>query len=225
MYKKNYKRTRKHYKRSGRAQAKRWGASAGSAAYSALKMVRRLKDMVNTEYKINDVSNSAFSYDYNGTLVTLNAPTQGLADTQRIGDSIKCQNLVIRGSCVNSGSASSLTFHRIIILWDPQNKVSTAADVLAQTGSSIAPFSPKDQDKRFQTRILSDKMYQTSTLSSGNKFSQEFEYIIPINQHTQFSAGSTTINTGALKMLAICNLVSTGLPNMYYFARLSYTDN
>lgn len=191
---------------------------AGAMAYSALVMAKRLKDMVNTEYKFYDVNNGS-NPDWTGSLSTLNTPNQGSTDSTRIGDSIKCQNLTLRGYI--TANAASAAFVRMMIIWDPQAKSATTADILEYTGSVYAPFSPKDYDKRFQTRVLLDK---TFNVMPADVIQREFDYVIPIDQHTQFEAGGIGINSGALKILLISNL-SANLPGVFYQARLSYTDN
>lgn len=216
-YKKNYRRRRQH-KRSGRSRAKRIGAKAGSMAYTAYKTAMRLKDMINTEYKFYDINNAS-NPDWTGSLSTLNTPNQGSTDQTRIGDSIKCQNLTLRGYVVANSAAPA--FVRMMIIWDPQAKAATTADILEYTGSVFAPFSPKDYDKRFQTRVLLDKVF---SVMPADVIQRDFDFVVPIDQHTQFEAGGIGINTGALKILLISNL-SANLPGVHYQARLSYTDN
>lgn len=222
VYKKNYKRAKRGIqKRGGRSRFMKAGASAGSMAYSALKMAKRLKDMVNTEYKFYDQNVNA-SYDHTGNLNILNTPAQGQTDTTRIGDSIKVQNLTLRGYIYANAAAVSTLF-RIMVLWDPQNKSTATSDILANVASVYAPISPKNYDKKFQTRVLHDKCY--SIVSGGaDSAMRQFDVVIPVNQHTQFEAGSTTINTGALKILLI-SAAGVNLPTCVYTARVTYTDN
>lgn len=193
--------------------------AAPSAGVLALRMARRLKDMVNTEYKFYDVNNAS-SPDYTGSLSTLNTPSQGQTDITRIGDSIKVQNLVIRGSIAVGGAANSL---RMMILWDSQAKSSVTSDVLQYVGSVYAPFSPKNYDKRFQTKILHDKVY--TLVPNSDSALRIFDLVIPIDQHTQFEGGTSTINTGALKILLISATTVPSAPSVTYQARISYTDN
>lgn len=222
VYKKNYKRAKPTFqKRSGRSRFMKAGASAGSMAYSALKMAKRLKDMVNTEYKYYDQQVNA-SYDHTGNLNILNTPAQGQTDTTRIGDSIKIQNLTLRGYIYANALATSTLF-RLMVIWDPQNKSSATSDILQNIASVYAPISPKNYDKKFQTKVLLDKCY--SIVSGGaDSAMRQFDFVLPINQHTQFDAASTTINTGALKILLV-SAAGANLPTCVYSARVTYTDN
>lgn len=190
--------------------------SKGGMAYKALKLARKVANAVNIEYKIFDTQSST-TPDYTGTVVTLNTPSQGTTDIQRIGDSIKCQNLVLRGYAIRQGAD---VMARVMVLWDPQNKITASSDILETVGSSYSVFSPKHYDKRFQSRVLFDKTIKCFSSSLG----QDFDVTIPIDQHTQFSAGTTTINTGALKVLVISNTLANQ-PSIILYSRLSFTDD
>lgn len=217
-YKKNYKKKVIKRKPQRKQGFLRKAMGAGAMAYSALVMAKRLKDMVNTEYKFYDIQNAS-NPDWTGSLSTLNTIPVGTADNQRIGDSVKLQNLTIRGNVI--AHTSSPAFVRMLIVWDPQAKTSTTADVLEYVSTQYAPFSPKDYDKRFQTRILADKLF---SVMPSDEIQKPFDLVVPINQHTQYENGGTTINSGALKILLISN-VSVNVPGVVYLARISYTDN
>lgn len=197
----------------------------GSTMNWLLKKTKQLADAVNIEYKIYDNITANSTPDYNGTIVSLNLPAQGTADTQRIGDSIKCQHLVVRGQVVNNPSASILNHTRVILVWDEQNQITALSDLLETTGSSNVVFSPKHYDKRFRSNVLYDQMFTTSTYSGSQAFWKDFEINLPIDKHTQFSAASTTINTGALKMILMSSGVTTNLPSVTFYSRLSFTDD
>lgn len=199
--------------------------SKGSMAYKALRLARKVADAVNVEYKIFDSSSASVQPDYNGSIITLNNMAQGTTDVTRIGDSIKNQNIVIRGGVTNTTTASTYNRTRIILVWDEQNQISTIADLLEATGSSQVVLSPKHYDKRFRSNVLYDQTFSTSTYTGSQAFFRDWEINLPINKHTQFSAGTTTVNTGALKLILISSGVTSNLPNVDYYARLTYTDD
>lgn len=220
-YKRNYKRKRVlKRRRGGRARFMRVGSKVGSVAYSAYRLARRLKDAVNTEYKFFDTQ-STTTPDYNGSIIALNAITQGQTDNTRIGDSCKLQNLILRGHLAAAAGAAAVI--RMIVYWDQQNKSSAASDILQYTGSVYGVYSPKQYDKRFQTTVLMDKVI--SSVPTADSSLYRFDEVIPINRHTQFDGGTTTVNTGALKMLLISSNVTTNLPSVVFLSRVSYTDN
>lgn len=220
----NYRRNnrRRPYNRKrrggGRAAFRRYGSKIGNVAYSALKLAKRLKDAVNIEYKYYD-SLTYSTATYTGSVVTLNNMSQGTTDVTRVGDSIKVQNLIIRGM-VNWSNQQGVA--RMMVIWDPQNKITAVSDLLESTGSAWAPYSPKKFDNRFQCRVLYDK---TMTFHSNLPLLLVPDIVIPINEHTQFSGGSTTISTGALKLIYLSN--SSGATDPYFtlYQRVTYTDN
>jgi len=223
-YRKTYRKRRPIHKRNGRRRFKRIGAKAGSMAYTAFKMAKRLKDAVNIEYKINDVNVTGVSPDYNGAYQTLNAPAQGSTDITRIGDSIKCQNLTMRGIVSGNSTAGTNNVVRLILLWDTQNQYSTLSDLLELTGSSNAVYSPKNYDRRFRNKILWDRTFVVNNIG-GNPYVIPFDETFTINDHTQFSAGSTTQFSGSLKLVYLSDRVTTLLPTIWFYSRLSFTDN
>lgn len=194
-------------------------ATKDGMAYKALKLARRVADAVNIEYKICDISSNAGATDYNGGVASLVSIAQGTTDSTRIGDSCKLQNLTFRWQAARNGQDAQLRF---MLIWDPQNQITGVTDVLASIGSNLSIVSPKNYDKRFRSRVLHD---QTVSLTSGNATIHNGDIVISINQHTQFSAATTTILTGDLKLLVISNVVTTNLPTFSYYSRLSFTDN
>lgn len=218
--KKQYKRRPgRKGKSKGRMRFKRYGAKAGSVAYSAYRMARKLMDAVNVEYKIFNVTATSASTDYGGTVSILNNPAQGVLDTQRIGDSLKCQNLSFRYIAQRGTLDTSL---RCIIYWDPQNQIAAGSDLLENIGSIQSAISPKQYDNRFRSRILYDKV---TNLTSNNPWVR-YDELIEINEHTQFNAATQNILTGALKVLFISTLVAGATaPFAHWSSRLSFTDN
>lgn len=188
----------------------------GAVAYNAMRLALRLKDMVNTEYKYVDITDTA-SATYSGYFATLNNIAQGVTDSTRIGDSCKLQNLTLRGSITRNGTDGHV---RIMVIWDKQAKASAASSILENTGSAYATLSPKKYDNRFQTKVLKDFRVHVTTDSPI----KEFNMVIPINQHTQYDAATNTIDTGALRLLIISDMASSQ-PLTAYYSRLTYTDN
>lgn len=188
-------------------------------AYNGYRLARKLANAVNIEYKFSDTTANA-SPDQSGILYTLNDMAQGDSDSTRDGDSVKIQNLVIRGS-MNKGASATNSWCRMLIFWDKDNLVTAATDILENyMGSATAPFAPKNHDRRFQTRVLYDKVFSLDASNSA----RNFEQVIKIDQHTNYNEGTTTIYRGALKLLFISN-ESVNYPFVQYIARISYTDN
>lgn len=195
--------------------------SKGGIAYKALNLARKVADAVNTEYKHFDVF-ATQQVSWSGYFPTINnAIPQGTADGQRIGDSIKNQRFILRGDLYR-GSADAVV--RIILLWDPQCKVSGVSDVLQSINSVYSPVSPKTYDKRFQTKVLKDFLVKVTSNDPIKKITMN----VPINEHTQFDVGTTTQDTGRLMLLVISDkdpATPANEPTFIYFSRLTYTDN
>lgn len=191
----------------------------GSTANWMLKKVRQLANAVNVEYKYIDVASTANAMSYTSTYGILNTIPQGSAESQRIGDSLKLQNLTLR---FNIQRTSADSFARILIVWDKQNAAASASDILTGLGTVNSTNGPKNYDKRFVTSILYDKTFNVNS----NHPQQMEDIVVTVDQHTQYAAGTTTINTGALKILYLSNLsAGANNPNLNYYARLTYTDD
>lgn len=213
-----YKNRRRYYRKKApktKSFTSKALSVAGKAA-TALMLAKRIRDMVNIEYKIVELA-AGVSPDWNGNYSVLNTVVQGVTDTTRIGDSIKCQNYNMRMNLIR-GAADCIT--RVIFFWDAQNKTSSAADILSYVGSGQSTQSPKVYDKRFQTKWLYDKSF----ILTSNSPIKKANIKLPLNLHTQFDNTSTTVNTGKLVMLVISN-VGANLPAVNFVGRLSFTDN
>lgn len=216
-YKRNYRRYKKRYRKYTRRAAKT-ASGIGWLASKAWQGVKMLKDVVNTEYKYFDISETQ-NVDYNGYLPSLCTPTQGDGDNQRDGDRLKMQNLTFRGRLARNGADAIV---RVIIGIDKQAKVGTAADVLESTGATtMGPISPKNYDKRFQTKILFDRRWN---LTTDNPIAT-VNINKALNLHQQFQAGTTTMNSGRLFAIFISNITGANTPVMQYYSRVTFTDN
>lgn len=212
----NYKRRRHKKKRPARRKPRRY--QVADYAYKGYKMAKRLMDAINIEYKMHDVVLTTTDCDYSGDIITLNSISQGDTDSTRDGDSCKLQNLTIRYFVKHTSNA----IVRVIIYWDPDNSIAAASELLDSTGSSLAPLSFKDYDNRFKTRIIYDRKH---ILTAGGGLLQAVDKVIPINLHTQFDAGSSSVNSGALKMCVVSTEAPASNVNLTGHAHLTYTDS
>lgn len=180
--------------------------------------VKHLKQIINVEEK--KVNNSTISAPgWLGEIIQLNTIAQGVTDTTRDGDSLKLQDLYFRLAVTNVRTAVA----RVIIFWDQQNKVAlapAAVSLLDNIGTGDAPLSYKDYDKRFETKILYDRVINIDP----NNQQKIYQGKLRISKHTQFENGSTTINTGSLKVLFLGD-ASTGQTQFRWVSRLTFTDN
>lgn len=185
----------------------------------AYRMAKKLNSQVEQKYFL---SQSASAIPSTGSITRLNQVPQGDQDIHRNGDNLRMKGLTIRGH-VKINGAATYTQLRAIVFFDPQVKVDTTVDNLLNTtytGTGQACLAPKDHDKRFWSKVLWDR---TFTLNQADKTAISFKKYIPVNKHTQFEAGGTTINAGQLSLLLISN-EATNTPTFSYISQLSYTD-
>lgn len=218
VYRKRSNRTRPRRRPRRRYSRKKPESTGMWLAKQAWKGVKLLKDVVNTEYKRDDVF-IASNYDYTGTIYSpCTNISQGTAETQRIGSSLKLQNLVFRCELTRNGADANI---RLIWFWDDQNQITSSIDLLQAAGTVYSTVSPKNYSNRFRTKILMDRNYNLTTDSPQ----KNCYATIPINRHVNFAANTTTIQTGALKLLIISDVVTSNLPAAKFFQRISFTDN
>lgn len=192
----------------------------GSTANWMLKKVKQLADAVNIEYK-EVVAQSNPTPDFNGGILNLCVPSQGLAYNQRVGDSIKMQNLTMRGRIVAGPTLAESI--RLIIFIDKANTITTGAQYFESVGSIYATLSPKLEANKYQTQVLFDRTFD---VSPGYRPMINFDEVIELNVHQHFSPGVTTIKDNALKYIVISNLNSgTATAQMVFYATTSYTDD
>lgn len=189
--------------------------SVATKAALAYAMVKRLNNVVNVEYKFLDQLYT-IAPDHFGDLTVLNPIPQGDTDSTRDGDSVKLQNLTIRGRFLGSGTSDQV---RVIIFHDKANSISTPSDYIG-IGNTAAVLNPKNYDNRFLTKVLYDRTHMIQTTNQQ----AQFEKVIRLNFHTQFSNGTTTVVSGALKMIVL-GTPATATTGFNMVSRLTYTDN
>lgn len=224
MRRRTYRRRRRATRRPRRSRWQIYGA----AGRQLVRDVAALKNVVNAESHYFDDTATATAVDWSGTTVDLCTPSQGDTDTQRSGDSIKLENLRIKGSVnFNTGASVASQTVTLIVVFYPQVPLvgSAVSDYLEETGTALAPFSPKDHDNRFNCRTLIRRTYSVSADKDIVNFTIRWKF--RKNEHTQFDNAGTTILRGKLKMYLISNSNSAGANHPYvnYYARTHFWDN
>lgn len=191
------------------------GVSIAAKAAAAYTIAKGLQRQNNAEYKFldNPIQNLP---TYAGSAAQLNTIPQGITDTTRVGDSIKLQKLRLHGKV--SGASNDVV--RIMVVHDKQNDLVVPADLLSLVGSVQTPFSPKNHDKRFRSKVLYDRLFNVDVGNQQRVFSKN----IDLNFHTQFENGTTTIESGSLKIYFFSSKnIATSTVDLH--ARVTYTDN
>ncbi len=206
------------YLRKKRYRKRKKGSSPGK---KALKMVKQIKSAIELKFIDTAISNNDVDFNGNFAPAIFNNPTQGLTDSNRVGDTIKViscrwRHFVRR----NNSSACGI---RYTLIWDKYNTVANINDLYASNGAQDSLISDYVKDKRGDYIVLHDETvqvasdYRTKTIGYRKR---------RINKKTQFQAGSTVFEKGALKLWAISDVDSNAgnQPQADFYIRVYYMD-
>lgn len=185
----------------------------------ALKLVRRINRSIEKKFSDHlaqvDVGNA-------GTITNLTTMVQGIKDTERIGDTVTLKSIQLRFNAFMAAGVGNSTA-RFIIYYDKQNSSANPIDILQNVGGAQSVHSDYHHDRRHEFVILYDNLYSLNDSGASGKIFKRF--INLRNKVCQFHAGTTTVNTGAIKLLLIAQTgVALEQPGFNYFIRLNYTD-
>lgn len=217
MYKKRYNNYRRKTYRKKRYYKKK-STNWGNVASKALKTAKWVAGLVNAEYKFYDDVVTGTVTNYNGTLLNnmLTIP-QDVTANGRTGDSVKLKNMTWRFE-IKQGSHEEVV--RIILFIDKEDSTSGVNQLLQLVGSSMGVYSPKNENNKFNTKILFDKEFKVT-----NEYPiYKFEKVVKLDYHLNFDAGTTTITNGVLKIALISQNISGGATYSHY-SRITYLDN
>lgn len=203
-------------------------ARVARVAYQGYSLAKMLASVINTEYKHHDAVQST-TYSYSGAQIgPLCVPPQGLGDAERTGDTVRLQYTDFSWNVQNHASAAG-TLTRFILFYDKQSSFSAVSDVIesAYVGTVYAPIAAREEDTIGRFKILKDFVVQTD--NTGMSFaSGSFKHAFPAGaedgEHVRFAAASTTVYSGALRLIVITN-INANLPTVTWFSRTFFTDN
>lgn len=213
---------RRRYPRR-RYQRRNAGGSAWSTASRALSLATKVASMVNSEEKIIDATLSNYNIPNSGSLVVLNQCSQGDTDTTRDGDSIKMKNHNMRISLSMNPTGTTARIRLIVFMW----KNASSAPVVTSILEAADVLSPKNQDLKYQSKILHDKVFQldsSSDYSAYCDFFTDFKGPLGKYSHVQYNAASGTINTNGMYILMLSDQ-ATLTPAISYYSRVQFYDN
>lgn len=165
---------------------------------------------------------AATQIDYNGSLNSLVTISQGAAGVnQRLGDSVALSGINFRYVAYIT-TTTAVSQLRIILLVDEQANLSTT-NVLATTGSILAPLSFYNKEYRGRYKILYD---ETHTLDAGQSYQDikrvSVNEMIPI----KYAPGLSTVRENDVRVLLISNQApaSVDRPYVFYNVRCWYKE-
>jgi hypothetical protein len=213
-------------KRRRRGPRNKARGSAKQMARQALREVSKLQAYTETKYY--DFAGTITGLDRDGDLSIWNPIPQGDTDITRDGDALYMMNVHIRASLWHdpqTGNQGAAAGFRFILFLDKSNTITSVSDLLDLTGDDETNMlSPITWDIRKQIKVLHDSMI---TVDGVWKERLLKEWVIQIRSKTQFSAGTTTITTNALKGCWISDRASTDsyLPKVLYYYRITFKDS
>jgi len=211
--KKSYPRKRRVYRKKSRGSTNWIGM-----AKKAYKTAKWVAGLVNSEYKYYEATQATQAViDYNGQIFNLCDPAQGDGATQRNGDSIKMKTLTLRGDIAYNGTTPETV--RMIIFNDKESSVTAGSDILESTGVQTAPYSGKNPNYKYDTKILYDKTYVIDNQIPLRKF----DIVLKVPNHVNFLATTTTIVNNALKLMFIGQTTNGSL--FRFISKTTYVDN
>jgi hypothetical protein len=184
-------------------------------------LTARLKRMMpKPERKYFDVSiQTPQATTTGGTMFSLDSIPQGAGDSQRIGDQITVQSLLLRLS-IQTGSGG-LGYVRVVMFrWKPGSGIlpPTVSNLL-QTINFLSPINVEYGE---QIKVIMDKTYALATGSSQlqiDKFWRRKRYVANFSGST---TGTATNSNGTF--LFFITDTATGSPTFSFYSRLRFTD-
>lgn len=214
---------------------KRRRMSGTSLSAKQAAQVRRIIER-NSELKYIAFGVVPTTFSFGMTLLAFPAITQGVTDSERVGDRLNwCGHidLKIRFLLSLTSTQPSTNFRIMVIQWHPTG-VPTAANILiAGPSGGPDPMSQITHDNRQQVTVLFDKLFNCSVNSVGfanDNFESGIRYFkIPLKRaakQCQFVAGGATATNLFYLLVGHDDGVSatTARPAYSYDLKIVYRD-
>jgi hypothetical protein len=172
-----------------------------------------------------DTIQASTTFDTTGSVIPVSQIAQGLDFTNRVGDSIKLQNVQFNFRIYKNAAATS-SIVRIILFRDNdcQGATPTTGDVLQNVGAASAPLNPRDFLNRKRFAILYDRL---ATVNNTGDSSFTVSYETPHEGHILFlgtTASAASQGKGSMFVLVVSD-EAVNTPSIAFFTRLVFTDD
>lgn len=198
--------------------------SAMDIASKAWSAVKYMKELINSERKLYELTSSGTLVDNAGTIIHLTNIAQGDTTSTREGRSILMNYVNIRG-VITKGTANSIL--RMIVFQDTQqNGIAPSVDqVLSTVGDSYAPFSGIEASFAGRFKILSTNTVSINDQNPLPIFKIFKKHLSHIKWQTTADGGGNM--KGHLYMLLVSNqgAGSASRPLVDFRSRLGFRDN
>lgn len=190
-YRRQYRNVRRGRRQYGRRRPATRGSVYGAAAKQLYNDVRKLKNLINVEFKYHDVQ---FAQDAHltGAVVSLNLVPPGDGATARDGNQFRMKSVQIKGICKNKTAATSIGFSRIdlILDTDPNGATPVLTDIYDTTGAVPYFRALRNLDNR--NRFVHLKNWQFKHDPNGVE-SYNIDFYRKLDIKTLFTGTTATI--------------------------------
>jgi len=108
------------------------------------------------EHKFITYSTAPFAINNSGSIIDFTTPSQGVLDTDRVGDSILVTSVEANFWALVGAQEAAMRI--IVFQWLP-NTVPNVSDILFSSGTSQAPLGSFVQDTRKLFRVMYDSLF------------------------------------------------------------------
>ncbi len=199
----------------------RFVGDAWSLAKRTALGLNEIRKLINIETKVIDTTLSPTSIDNSGVIVSLTSVGQGINYTERIGDSIKLQRIVIRSKLLMN-TTSTGTVVRIILFRDLMQAGSAPSFTNLLGGSGT--LNPVNYLLKDRFAILADELL---FLSQNGQDGAVSEIDLPHEGHVKYigtSSSSASNGFGSVYIAAVSD-EATNLPQLSFHCRVTFTDD
>lgn len=210
----------------------RIASGAGSVARLATAVAPVIA-AINTELKYSDTAVQMVAYDpgTNDWIQLLSGISQGVDDTERIGNSVLVKNIAIKAQMQYTADSTDLivSYRFILFVWKANaNSNPPSSTKLFEVPSNF--FSAFNKDYTDQMVILKDKIIvkeaqtiPSTTAELGISYLKIFK---KLNFHLRWLNSTTGVTENHIYVCFRCDsplIGNSGLCNLY--SRLNFTDN
>jgi len=223
----------KSKKRSkNRKQLGSTGHAIGSYSEDAISLARRtmsglneIRKLINIESKIIDTNATRPSIPATGTVTCLTQVAQGLDYANRVGDSIRLQNLTLRARLFVNGSATNSVIRVVVFRdLDGYGTAPTFGTVMDSLGGNSNPLASTSWLNRDRFSILFDEFL---TLDVNGTQSMPLYYHSAHQGHVKYlgtTAAAASNGKGSIYLLFVAD-EATNTPTIAWNARVEFTDD
>lgn len=217
---------RRSHRRSGGDSVGKYFGDAWSLAKRTAYGLNEVRKLINIETKICDSSQSPTAADNTGYVVPLTQMAQGLNyTTNRVGNSIKLQNIVIRYKWQISSLGVKTAIRTIVFRdLDGYGTAPVTGDVLEAVGTTLGVLNPKDFLNSDRFSILYDDL-DCFSITNDQMITRELH--IPHEGHVKYlgtTAAAASNGKGSVYIMVLSD-ESTNTPTFAFHARVFFTDD